>query len=147
MNNKKRKTIFVSPEQTDSIDINELDTLQRTEKIGWGFILGTHIMNINKLSIRASLGGEFERMYISAVKQFYYLMASDFTTEFNEKMTSLNLRYKEQFEDNAKKYGNQKNIDYYFVNQKVYDYRYWMEVFRYLMELADKKGLKGSLDR
>jgi len=141
---RKRKTNYIDPSETEEYMHDELDSLQRTEKMDWGYILLNQIERINKCATFIPRGDVFEQQYIYAVKQLYDLLFADFTTEFKQEMARLNKTYIEWYKQNQKSAVNIDDPSQFYHTLNISNYRYYMQVFRQLMKLASRKGLMGA---
>jgi hypothetical protein len=144
---RKRKTNYIPDEESAEFIQDEMDSLARSEKMDWGFILLNQIERVNKCATFIPRGNVFEQQYIYAVKQFYDLMFADFTPDFKKQMKQLNTRYVNQYSAIQQNTRNQADASRFYYDLNVSNYRYYMQVFRFLMQLASRKGLMGALSR
>jgi len=144
---RKRKTNYIPPEETDAFMQDEDDGLTRAEKMDWGFILLNQIERINKCATLIPRGEIFEQQYIYAVKQLHDLLYADFTPQFKQQMAMLNKQYIKTYHSRQQNTKNEHDLDKFYHDLNVSNYRYYMRVFRFLMQLASKKGLMGNLAR
>jgi|TARA_R100000501_G_C2592544_1_gene92084 hypothetical protein len=144
---KKGKTNYINPDELSAFMQDEMDSLQRTEKMDWGYILLNQIERINKCATFIPRGPIFQEQYICAVKQLYDLLFAEFTREFKDDMKKLNDKYIEWYRANQKTIGGAQDPGQFYHALDISNYRYYMLVFRLLMRLASRKGLMGSVMR